>query len=236
MAARARTKTREWTVEEFNAWSAATSRVDEVREAGAEEGGPFVSLVPRPTSVPLDFLPDEVCVPAGSPGDCRGQTPALPPPAGETVQFTPEPSRKAGGWSAGRQRLFIETLAETGSVHQAARSAGLSARSAYGLRVRSRPFAVAWDAAQQLAVGRLSALAFDRAINGRVEQVYHEGNLIGERRIPSERLLMWLLARLDPRRFAAPWERRKDDLSDPQADAHQLFPGLLDGLHDVADD
>ena len=224
MAGRARTRSRDWTVEEFNAWSAARSSVADVQEAPAEEGGPSVSLVPRPTSVPLDVLPDEVSVPA------------LPVPAGEPIPFHPEPSRKAGGWSAERHRLFIETLAETGSVHQAARSAGLSARSAYGVRVRSRAFAAAWDAAQQLAVGRLSALAFDRAINGRVEQVYHEGNLVGEKRVPSERLLMWLLARLDPRRFAAPWERRKDDLSDPQAEAHQDFPGLLDGLNDVAAD
>ena len=125
-------------------------------------------------------------------------------------------------------------MAETGSVHLSAKSAGLSARSAYSVRVRSSAFAAAWDAAQQLAVGRLSALAFDRAIHGRVDQVYHDGDLVGERRVPSERLLMWLLARLDPKRFAAPWERRKDDASDPQSEAQQAFPALIDGLTDVA--
>ncbi len=119
--------------------------------------------------------------------------PGTSAPGWRTIPFNPEPSRKAGGWSADRQRLFIETLAETGSVHQAARSAGLSARSAYFCASARVRFAATWDAAQQLAVGRLSALAFDRAIHGRVEQVYHEGNLVGERRIPSERLLMWLL-------------------------------------------
>jgi len=46
--------------------------------------------------------------------------------------------------------------------------------------------------------------------------------------------LMWLLARLDPRRFAAPWERRKEDDSDPQAEAQQAFPTMLDALEDVA--
>jgi hypothetical protein len=135
-----------------------------------------------------------------------------------------------------RQRIFIESLAETGSVHLSARSAGLSARSAYGLRVRSTEFAAAWDAAQQLAVGRLSALAFDRAIHGGIQQVYRDGDLIGEKQVPSERLLMWLLARLDPKRFAAPWERRKDDNSDPQAEAQQAFSGLLDDLVDTAAD
>lgn len=221
MAARAK---RDMTVEEFDAWSAAKRGVEDVMEASAEEGGPRVSLVPDPVSVPADIVPDEVSLPVGRSS------------GSEIVPFTPEPSRKTCGWSADRQRLFIETLAETGSVHVSAKSAGLSARSSYGLRVRSAPFAAAWDAAQQLAVGRLSALAFDRAIHGRIEQIYHDGELVGERRVPSERLLMWLLARLDPKRFAAPWELRKGDASDPQAEAHRAFSGLLDGLTDTAAD
>ena len=215
---------RDMTNEEFDAWCEATRRVEDVLEVCAEEGGPTVSLVPTPLSAPPELLPDEVILPA----------PVAAP--GEPIPFKPEPSRRTGGWSADRQRLFIESLAETGSVHMAARSAGLSARGAYGLRVRSAPFAAAWDAAQQLAVGRLSALAFDRAIHGRVEQVFCEGTLVGEKRIPSERLLMWLLSRLDPKRFAAPWERRKDDVADPQAEAQQAFPALLDSLNDVAAD
>ena len=221
MAARAG---RDMTVEEFDAWCAARRGVDDVMEASAEEGGPRVSLVPDPISVPVDILPDEVSLPALHPADPLA------------VPFDPQPSRKTGGWGAVRQRLFIETLAETGSVHVSAKAAGLSARSAYGLRVRSAAFAAAWDAAQQLAVGRLSALAFDRAINGRIEQVYHNGELVGEKRVPSERLLMWLLARLDPKRFAAPWERRKDDADNPQAEAHQAFPYMLAALTDVAAD
>jgi hypothetical protein len=88
------------------------------------------------------------------------------------------------------------------------------------------------SAAQQLAVGRLSALAFDRAINGRPEQIYEEGELVGERRVPNDRLLMWLLARLDPRRFAMPWEQR-GDIGDPQADASATFPGRIDAIEDV---
>jgi hypothetical protein len=226
MATRAK---RDMTVEEFDAWAAAQRNVSDAKDACAEEGGPRISLVPLPTSVPVDFLPDEVSLPVSV-----GPTPT---PGGlHAVPFTPEPSRKAGGWSAARQRMFIESLAETGSVHLAAKSAGLSARSAYALRIRSGAFAAAWDAAQQLAVGRLSALAFDRAIHGRIEQVYRDGELIGEKQLPSDKLLTWLLARLDPKRFAAPWERRKDDTSDPQAEAQQAFPTLLDHLTDLAAD
>ena len=139
--------------------------------------------------------------------------------------------RRLAGWSAERQRLFLSVLAETGSVHLASSAARLSARSAYQLRTRSPAFASAWNAAQQLAVGRLSAIAFDRALNGRVEQIYRDGELIGERRVPSDRLLTWLLARLDPKRFALPWEQRGD--ADPQAEAVESFPHLLDAVTDA---
>ena len=45
---------------------------------------------------------------------------------------------------------------------------------------------------------------------------------------------MWLLARLDPKRFASPWERHKDASADPQAETQAAFPALLDTLTDLA--
>ncbi len=220
---------KEWTVEEYNDWSAATDRIEAVAEAADEEGGPSLSLVPtteRNEVWPTDLLP---------PANTAAEAAAEPPVSATPFDGIPlEDSRKRlAGWSAERQRLFLVTLAETGSVHLAAAAARLSARSAYRLRARSPAFAAAWDVADQLAVGRLSAIAFDRAISGRVEQVWQEGNLVAEKRVPSDRLLMWLLARLDPRRFAAPWELRKDGAADPQAEARESFAGLLDALSDT---
>ena len=222
----ARHRTRDWTVEEYDNWRAATDRFKAVAEAADEEGGPRLSLVPvneRNEVWPTDLLP-----------------PAEPDPAEPPVEAMPfdgvelEDSRnRLAGWSAARQRLFLANLAETGSVHLACSAARLTARSAYRLRARSPAFAAAWDTADQLAVGRLSALAFDRAIHGRTEQVWHEGDLVAEKRLPSDRLLMWLLARLDPRRFAAPSELRKDGVADPQAEARASFPALLDALSDT---
>ncbi len=223
----ARRRARDWTVEEYDEWSAATDKFKAVADAADEEGGPSLSLVPRTEreeAWPTDLLP-----------------PAAPESAAEpTLEATPfdgvplEDSRKRlAGWSAERQRLFLVNLAETGSVHLAAAAARLTARSAYRLRARSPAFAAAWDTADQLAVGRLSAIAFDRAINGRTEQVWQEGTLVAEKRLPSDRLLMWLLARLDPKRFAAPWELRGDLAADPQAAARESFPALLDALPDI---
>jgi hypothetical protein len=221
------------TVEEFDDWAAASDRFDAVGQAADEEGGPSLSLVPlaeRGEVWPTDLLPLAAAEP---PEDAESPAEA-PLPATPFDGVALEDSRnRLAGWSAERQRLFLSNLAETGSVHLASAAARLSARSAYRLRARSPAFAAAWDTADQLAVGRLSALAFDRAINGRTEQVWHEGTLVAEKRVPSDRLLMWLLARLDPRRFAAPWELRKDGAADPQAEARESFPALLDALTDT---
>lgn len=261
----------EITNEEFDAWLAATNRIDATRAAADEEGGPCVSLVrtiDRGAPWPTDLLPPmpwpepryrpqpetpsadpqtDPAAAASDPGAATQGTPADPAPD-DTTDLTegtpirampfdgvelPESRKRLAGWSVVRQRMFLDVLAETGSVHLAAAEARLSARGAYRLRARSPAFAAAWDTAEQLAVGRLSALAFDRAIHGRTEQVWVHGDLVEERRLPSDRLLMWLLARLDPRRFAAPWEMRGDPDTDPQAAARAAFQGQLDALTDV---
>lgn len=224
---------RDMTLEEFDAWSAASDRHDAVARAADEEGGPRLSLVPLTERG--EVWPTDLLAPADPDPDAG---PATPPVSATPFDGIPlEDSRKRlAGWSAERQRLFLCNLAETGSVHLASAAARLTARSAYRLRARSPAFAAGWDVADQLAVGRLSAIAFDRAIHGRTEQVWHEGILVAEKRMPSDRLLMWLLARLDPRRFAAPWELRKDGAADPQAEARQAFPALLDALADTVSD
>jgi hypothetical protein len=242
----ARRRARDWTLEEYDNWTAASDKVKAVAEAADEGGGPSLSLVPpteRNEVWPTDLLPaaagelsadtsSELADPDGAVAQAFA---ALPNEAMPFDGVPLEDSRKRlAGWSAERQRMFLVNLAETGSVRLASAAARLTARSAYRLRARSPAFAAAWDTADQLAVGRLSAIAFDRAINGRTEQVWQEGELVAEKRLPSDRLLMWLLARLDPRRFAAPWELRKDGAADPQGQARESFPALLDALPDIA--
>ena len=164
----ARRKARELTWEEFDEWSAASKRIGAIGEAADEEGGPRLSLVPareREEAWPTDLLPPAAPEPAAEGpdgGEPAAQAPAEPPIAAmpfDGVEL--EDSRKRlAGWSAERQRLFLINLAETGSVHLASASARITARSAYRLRARSPAFAAAWDTADQLAVGRLSAIAF----------------------------------------------------------------------------
>lgn len=216
----------EMTIEEFDAWVAAGDRTKAVAESADERGGPRLSLVPVPDQ--HDAWPTDLLAPAPDSATAPAE-PSLPATPFDGVPLEDSRNRLAG-WSADRQRLFLTHLAETGSVHLACAAARLSARGAYRLRARSPAFARGWDMAQQLSVGRLSAIAFDRALNGRLEQVYQGGDLVAERRVPNDRMLMWLLARLDPKRFALPSEQRAD--ADPQAEALAAFPAVLDAITD----
>ncbi|MEQ1726070.1 MAG: LysR family transcriptional regulator [Sphingopyxis sp.] len=56
---------------------------------------------------------------------------------------------RADGWSPEKQRAFIATLADTGSVTRAARAVNMSREAAYALRrsAHADGFSTAWDAA-----------------------------------------------------------------------------------------
>ncbi|MDE0879050.1 MAG: hypothetical protein OSB00_10375 [Sphingomonas bacterium] len=111
---------------------------------------------------------------------------------------------RSDGWSPDKQRIFIETLADTACVTIAAQAVAMSASSAYRLR-RARDggaFAAAWDAALEQGAQVLISTAFDRAIHGSEEPVFdRDGNRVGRRFRQNDRLLMFLLRKLHPELF-----------------------------------
>jgi hypothetical protein len=163
--------------------------------------------------------------------------PAPQVPEPDFPDFTPAPTRnQRAGWTAERQRRFIDHLALTGSVGEAAAIVGLSSRSAYALRNKAgaEGFARAWDAALSLAATRLAAIAFDRALHGRSERFYKDGELVMERKMPSDYLLTWLLARLDPLQFgSASVKALAAATGDPRDRARNSLPELTASLTDV---
>jgi hypothetical protein len=164
------------------------------------------------------------------------------PATASSVPIPPEfeiaPTRKQySGWTADRQRKFIEHLSLTGSVGEAAASVGVSSRSAYRLRNKAgaESFARAWDAALQLAATRLAAIAFDRALHGRSERFYKGGELVMERKMPSDYLLTWLLARLDPLQFGSPSAKAlATACGDPRDAARNQMPDFSASLSDIS--
>jgi hypothetical protein len=158
-------------------------------------------------------------------------------PAPVLPKFETAPTRnRHAGWTAERQRRFIERLALTGHVGDACAMVGLASSSAYRLKNKAgaEAFSRAWDAALRLCATRLASIAFDRAINGRVERHYKNDELVMERRIPSDHLLTWLLARLDPLQFGSPTARALAIATgDPRDGARNGLPDLIAGFEDI---
>jgi hypothetical protein len=158
--------------------------------------------------------------------------------AAPAPEFEIAPTRnRLSGWTAERQRAFIDHLSLTGSVGEAAALAGVSSRSAYRLRNRSgaEDFARAWDAALRLSATRLAAIAFDRAVHGRSERIYRDGELVMERKMPSDYMLTWLLSRLDPVQFGTPAAKALAALSGDPCEAARIgLPDLSAKLKDLA--
>lgn len=128
-------------------------------------------------------------------------------PATTLPAFTPVPRQRArhDGWTAERQRGFIEQLADYGSVRAAANAVGMTPESAYALRRQPEAagFAKAWAAALDLGIARVEDVAMDRALNGVEVPVYAYGKIIGTRTVYNDRLLMFMLRNRAPKRFAA---------------------------------
>lgn len=110
--------------------------------------------------------------------------------------------RRSGEWSPPRAVTFIVTLAATGSVTLAARSAGMSRKSAYALKARDPAFAAAWAEA-----AKASARA---SVQGdKVHEVYEPPFLTGQgdrrsARVSSERAFAGLITQLRDSASLAP--------------------------------
>lgn len=158
-------------------------------------------------------------------------------PAPTAPDFDLAPTRKRhAGWTAERQRRFIDHLALTGNVGEACALVGVASSSAYRLKNKAgaESFSRAWDAALRLCATRLAAIMLDRAVNGRVERHYKDGELVMERRIPSDYLLTWLLARLDPLTFGSPTATALAHATgDPRDKARNSLPDLVAAFEDV---
>src|SRR4051812_48349810 len=158
----------------------------------------------------------------------------------EPPEFEIAPTRKRhAGWTAERQRRFIEHLSLTGHVGEACALVGVASSSAYRLKHKlgAESFSRAWDAALRLSPTRPVAIGLDRALNGRVERHYKNGELVMERRIPSDYLLTWFISRLDPLQFGSPGAKALAAASgDPREKARNELPGLMASFEDVPEE
>jgi hypothetical protein len=107
-----------------------------------------------------------------------------------------------------RQKQFLKTLAETGSVATSADLAETSRTRVYELRKSDPVFASAWEDAEEIAADRLEKEARRRAVTGVEEPLVSAGKLVRDdngqpitiRRYSDNLLMALLKAHRPPRR------------------------------------
>jgi hypothetical protein len=126
------------------------------------------------------------------PGALGGASEAIP-----EIPFDPVPRlrRRRKGWSEERQRDFIRALSKCASVAAAARSVGMTPRSAY--RLADAPgadsFVEAWDIAIDLGMTHMRFDGLDRSLNGSFVPVYRRGKLVQVEHRRNDRLAIAIL-------------------------------------------
>jgi len=123
----------------------------------------------------------------------ENESPEPAPPAPATTL----PAPRHDGWTGEKMAAFCESLAETAVVAEACEAARMGISGAYALRRRNPVFAAAWDAALSIARGRLADTLLARSMEGNIEQIYRDGELVGERHVLDNRLGLAILRRLD---------------------------------------
>lgn len=114
----------------------------------------------------------------------------------------PAPGRtpRHDGLTPERQEEFLEMLAATGSITEAAAAVGISRTALYKLRANpaAAAFRERWAGALREATAVLAGEAFERALKGTSQPIWYKGEQIGERVRHNDRLLMFLLRAHDP--------------------------------------
>jgi len=98
------------------------------------------------------------------------------------------------GFTPLRQRAFLRALTETGAYREACARVGLSDAGVRAMRRRHPGFATACDRALARSAATLEQAAFERAVDGVEEPVFHAGRQVGTRRRYSDALLRELLS------------------------------------------
>ncbi|QUT05298.1 hypothetical protein KFK14_20245 [Sphingobium phenoxybenzoativorans] len=152
---------------------------------------------PAPASDIPAAASSHVSSPAASPP--HAPSPAAAPSGAASPPPDATTPTRADGWTAARQRSFLESLAEGHSVEAACRIVGMTHQSAYNFRRRATgtAFALGWDAALLLARQKLADTLMVRAIEGQTETITRANGDVVERHRYDNRLATAMLTRLD---------------------------------------
>lgn len=111
---------------------------------------------------------------------------------------TKSTAKKQPAWAAG----FLAALIEHRSVTHAAKVVGKDRSTVYKLRKKDAEFAEQWDDAMQHVIEELQQSSLSVAIDGVDEPVFHEGVVCGHKRRYHPALMIFMLKKWRPERYA----------------------------------
>lgn len=100
-----------------------------------------------------------------------------------------------------QKKTFLEVLAATCNVAEAAKATGTLRHYWYRIRKKDKEFAQAWENAVEAGADALEAEARRRAHDGFLEPVFYQGKKVGKIRRYSDTLLIFLLKGYRPDKF-----------------------------------
>jgi len=121
-------------------------------------------------------------------------------PRADGFGFEPIPLRyRRDGLTPEKQRDYVEALADCGVAREAAARIGVSEQAVGRARRRAdaKSFDLACEAAVRFGARKIRSIAFERAIEGTIRRHYYHGELKSEERVFDNRLLIYLLGKLD---------------------------------------
>lgn len=118
------------------------------------------------------------------------------------IDEVPAEGIRRDGWTAARRLLFLDRLAEHGSVKAACAAVGLTRQSVYNLRPRAPAFAAAMDRIIREGTALLADTLLDRALRGHEVPVVHKGVVVATRTVHHDQLGVYLLRVRDPLNYA----------------------------------
>jgi hypothetical protein len=101
-----------------------------------------------------------------------------------------------------KKRSFLAAYAETGTIKQAAKIAGIERKSHYLWLEKDPEYVEMFKSAREQAGDQLEQEARRRAIEGVPEPVWYRGQIVGEVQKYSDTLLIFLLKGAKPEKYA----------------------------------
>ncbi len=169
----------------------------------------------------------EAARPGAKPEMPSEPVPFRPVPGARLSVAKPDAATSAFAEIADRKkRAYLEGLAMTPSFGEAARLAGISARTGWNYRSEaSGRFSELLEVALQMGLRRAEDEGWRRGVEGWEEPVYQGGKLVGTKLVKSDTMLIFMLKAGKPEKY-----RERHEISGPGGKAIQIED--LSGLSD----